>query len=170
MGANTDGAGFLLFLSLMGLQRPGNVCILGAGGAGKTLAYALSDTGANVSVASRRKIEFESPIVSLSWEEFPGILASSDLLINTTPLGMEGAKAGDFLSLEFLKNLNPQASVVDLIYHPTTTKLLEAASALHLNCHNGYGHLVSQAALSFTFFTGISLEQEEVRQLIINAR
>jgi shikimate dehydrogenase len=50
--------------------------------------------------------------------------------------------------------LAPGQVVVDLVYHPATTPLIEAARRQGATAVNGVGMLVHQAALAFELWTG----------------
>ena len=155
-GYNTDGGGFVFSLererfSLMGKR----VLILGAGGAAKAVASALVREGAFVRMASRvpnREVEVEGAKYC-HWKDIEIEAAGQNLLVNATPLGMQGVD-GDFSDLSFLRTLAPDAVVYDLIYSPRETKLLKAAGENGFHTINGISHLVCQAAMSFELFTG----------------
>jgi shikimate dehydrogenase len=73
-----------------------------------------------------------------------------DLLVNATPLGMEG-----FPGLEAnLADRPPGSLVYDLVYHPLETPLLRRARELGLATIDGLAMLIGQAAVAFeAFFT-----------------
>ncbi|MDR2157012.1 MAG: hypothetical protein LBO81_04460 [Clostridiales Family XIII bacterium] len=85
------------------------------------------------------------------------ILSDTDILINATPLGMEGA-AARFSDFDFLKALPKRALVYDLIYRPAETALLTAAKTLGLNAVNGLGMLIYQGILSDELFLDRSID------------
>ena len=91
--------------------------------------------------------------VTVSWEDLPRAAAEYGLLLNATPLGMEGSP--EFESLDFVQALPAKAVVYDLVYHPTDTALMRAAEHRGLTAVGGLALLVQQAALSFAHFTGI---------------
>ena len=84
------------------------------------------------------------------------------MVINATPLGMEGFPP--FASLSFLEALPPGAAVFDLVYHPRQTALLAAAQDRGLTAIGGMELLVQQAILAFSRFTGTALDRESVRR------
>ena len=84
------------------------------------------------------------------------------MVINATPLGMEGFPP--FASLSFLEVLPPGAAVFDLVYHPRQTALLAAAQDRGLTVIGGMELLVQQAILAFSRFTGTALDREAVRR------
>ena len=81
----------------------------------------------------------------------------SDLIINCTPLGMEGV-ADDFEDFSFLDG--SQAAVVDLIYRPSETRLLAQAKERGLLAVNGLGMLIRQGILAFELFTDCKLDHD----------
>ena len=158
-GYNTDGPGFLRSLARYGGFCPdGKVMILGSGGAARALSEALSRSGAEVVIISRRP-EAQPPrgpvIHYAGWDRLRAEAAGCSLLVNATPLGMRGFP-DDFADFSFLDGLPSSAIVYDLIYHPPETALLKAARARGLRAVNGLPHLVCQAALAFEHFTGFS--------------
>jgi shikimate dehydrogenase len=50
--------------------------------------------------------------------------------------------------------IRPGSVVVDLVYHPRATRLVEAAARRGARAHGGLGMLVHQAALAFEIWTG----------------
>lgn len=169
IGANTDGAGFVMSLTLSEQALPKRAMILGAGGSARVIAAALLMAGVGITVASRRAVRFgieDERISYCMWDEFPGLLSGHDLLVNATPLGMEGAEKGDFADFGFLEALPGDAAVYDLIYAPRRTKLLKESMRRGLQIQNGLSHLVCQAALSFAWFTGREIESATVADVI----
>lgn len=178
-GHNTDGQGFLLSLASAGLEAAkANALILGAGGAARAVAMALLQQGAQVRLACRRQstaLPLEGAVYC-PWSEIGNTIetAGCNLLINATPLGMEGTSpsggqnesGGDFTDLSFLDILQPGALVYDLIYAPRETFLLRQAKAKGFAVMNGLAHLVCQAALSFEHFTGRAPDPNIIEELI----
>ena len=132
--------------------------VLGAGGAAKAAALALAQAGCRVTVCARTPEKAAALAarcggVTVSWEDLPRAAAEHGLLLNATPLGMEGSP--EFESLDFVQALPTKAVVYDLVYHPTDTALLRAAGSRELTAVGGLALLVQQAALAFAHFTGI---------------
>mgnify|MGYP000757543412 CR=1 FL=1 len=95
-------------------------------------------------------------------DRLPQAARDSLVVINATPLGMEGFPP--FASLSFLDALPPGAAVFDLVYHPRQTALLAAAQDRGLTAIGGMELLVQQAILAFSRFTGTALDRESVRR------
>ena len=156
LGDNTDGAGFLDALRTdEGFDPGGRRClVVGAGGAARAVVLALALAGAaEVVVANRTRSRAEeaaalAPGVARagSPDEADGV----DLIVNATPLGMAGN-----LSLPVPTTaLGPGQLVVDLVYHPALTPLVEAAHSQGAAATNGLGMLIHQAAHAFRLWTG----------------
>ena len=171
IGFNTDGGGAVAALKDgLGLDPAGmTVTLLGAGGAAKAVALALSQAGAGrVYVCIRTLSRAEAlcahdPLGRLSPAAFdPDTLSAlaekSRLLVNCTNLGMEGCDS-QFEGFAFLDALPPDAGVFDLIYHPAQTELLTQARSRRLRTLNGLPMLVNQAVLALEHFLGRPLDR-----------
>jgi shikimate dehydrogenase len=176
IGHSTDAQGFALALAARGLGFEGrDVVILGAGGVSGALALEAATNGArSVSILNRtpeRADALASRVSQLSGarvqsagftaRELELFAARATLLINATPLGMEGC--GDFVSLVLLRALPKDAVVCDLIYDPPATRLLEEARALGHIAMNGLGMLIYQAFAAFEHFFGVMPGDNELR-------
>jgi shikimate dehydrogenase len=75
----------------------------------------------------------------------------AELIVDATPVGMAGQEPGPPVDPA---RLGPGQLVVDLVYDPPWTPLLEAARAAGTATANGLGMLLHQAALSFRLWTG----------------
>ena len=129
--------------------------VLGAGGAARAIVLALGRAGAQVTVAARRADAAEHAAVlapdarSINFGAVAAALATTDILVNATPRGMDGE------GLPFPASaLHPGLFVADSVYHPVETPLLRAARDAGARGVNGLGMLVHQAAIAFTTWTG----------------
>jgi len=102
--------------------------------AGEVAALARDDSGRTTEV--------------LSWKKMADRVEQVDLVVNATPVGMRGER------LLANATFNSDQCVVDLIYSPPTTPLIEHARAAGATAWGGLGMLVRQAAASFTIWTG----------------
>ncbi|MDR1515925.1 MAG: shikimate dehydrogenase [Synergistaceae bacterium] len=172
-GHNTDMGGLLFSLRECGSGCEGRrVVILGAGGASRAAALsAARDRAAEIVILARderKALEIASdisaavPCLFRTGTMTPGAMkdaaSGADLLINATPLGMSGIRAG-FPSLKFLDALPASAFVCDLVYSPPHTALLDRASELGLGSQNGMGMLIYQAILADELFLGRPLDR-----------
>lgn len=154
VGHNTDGAGLVAALAAdHGFDPAGRRClVLGAGGAGRAVALALSGAGAAEVVVVARRPEQGAAAVGLAGSVGRAGTAAhasaADLVVNATPVG-------DTLPLGLeAEVLGPGQLVVDLLYQPRVTALMSAARAKGATAANGLGMLVHQAALAFRLWTG----------------
>ena len=171
VGFNTDGGGAVAALrDGLGIDPAGlTVTLLGAGGAAKAVALALSQAGAervfvcNRTLARARELCAHDSLGRLSPAGFDmGTLRrmaeQSQLLVNCTNLGMEGCP-GQFEDFSFLDALPSGAGVFDLIYHPAETELRTEARRRGLRTLNGLPMLVNQAVLALEHFLNRPLDR-----------
>jgi shikimate dehydrogenase len=180
VGHNTDGAGFLAAVLSDLVHDPGGsaVLILGAGGAARAAVAALAGAGvARVVIANRTRergvslVErFQSAfpgvqfvVSSLATEELAGHLRRTDLLVNTTSVGMNGT---NFECLP-LAAMRPEGLVYDMVYVPAVTPLLAAAKERGLACANGAGMLAAQGEAAFFLWTGFEAPRAVMRQKLL---
>lgn len=160
IGDNTDLVGFqhsLARLPWAVAQAP--VVVLGAGGAARAVVAALHDLGAHITIANRNPERARALAAELAPDAHvlsdPDALAEAvrgaQLLVQTTTVGMHGGPPGSPLPLGVLPR---QGAVIDLIYRPLRTPLLEAAEAAGLVLQNGLPMLVAQGAAALTLWTG----------------
>jgi 3-dehydroquinate dehydratase/shikimate dehydrogenase len=151
VGINTDVAGFLGPLAGTPLEGR-RATILGAGGASRAVAVALTSVGAHVSIAARRPeraaiVAHLTGVSAVGWPPAPG---SWDVLVNATPVGTfpesgESPLPGGPFDGEI---------VYDLICNPTETRLLHEAQAAGCRTIGGLAMLVGQAQRQFEWWTG----------------
>ena len=171
VGFNTDGVGAVAALrDGLSVDPAGlTVTLLGAGGAAKAVALALSQAGAervfvcNRTLARAQELCAHDPLGRLAPAGFdPDTLrrmaGQSRLLVNCTNLGMEGCPH-QFEDFYFLDALPPDAGVFDLIYHPAETELLAHARRRGLKTLNGLPMLVTQAVLALEHFLNRPLDR-----------
>jgi len=172
---NTDGLGLLRAFAE---QAPGldlsaaPVVILGAGGAARGAAAALTAAG----VADLRLVNRTLARAASLAEAFPGASAfaledaglafeNAGAVVNATSAGLGGDGALD-LPLEILP---PAAVVMDMVYKPLCTGLLAAAQARGLATVDGLAMLIGQAEPSFEAFYGRPPPPIDVRALCLAA-
>jgi shikimate dehydrogenase len=81
-------------------------------------------------------------------------VAGADLVVQATPVGMDGVEAGPSALLFDPSLLHAGQVVADLVYHPLVTPLLAAAAERGAQTVGGLGMLVHQAALAIERWTG----------------
>ena len=159
IGHNTDVDGFSEFLSAdAGIDVTGKrALVLGAGGAARAVVKVLDDLGtAEIFVAARTRQRGENLLelathgtaTVIGWAEAETRAASLDIIVNATPIG---TGSGDPLPST---NFQPGQIVLDLIYDPPSTALVERARSQGADAWGGLGMLVHQAAASLKIWTG----------------
>lgn len=173
-GDNTDVAGFLATLDA---EAPGwsdrvdDAVVLGAGGVARAIVHGLIARGvARIAIVNRTRwralalVERFGPATrAADWDELPQLLTKAGLLANATILGMAGQPPLD----ANLAPLRPEAVVVDVVYVPLETQLVEAAWRRGCVAVGGLGMLLRQAAPGFARWFGKSPEvTAELRALV----
>lgn len=172
LGYNTDGMGCLRAIEEKGYKcKDKNIVILGAGGVVSTVALKMAlEKAKSITVLNRtpesakklvqnvlKRTNKEIAFDSLKTDIIAKYCESCDILINGTPLGMEGIDS-DFEDFSFLEALPKDALVYDLIYKPEMTSLLKSANSIGLNTLNGLGMLIYQGLLADEIFMDITLD------------
>ena len=160
VGDNTDGPGLVASLRHdQGIEVDGRRCVvLGAGGAARSVVWALAEAGAAEVVVVNRTADRARVAADLAGTVGrvgqASDVAASDLVVNATSVGM-GADPGDATAVPIpVALLQAGQVVVDLVYVPLETPLLRAATAAGAIAVDGLGMLVHQAALSIERWTG----------------
>lgn len=168
VGHNTDASGFVEALREAGTDARGaRAVLLGAGGAARAVAAGLARAGASsIMVAGRAQTRAEAMVAEIArvhpattWRtaSLPGPIPcgpDTDLLVNCTPAGMQGGPEGAALVAGLtLGTLPATAIVVDLVYGPGQTPLVEAARARGLHAIDGLTMLLHQGAAAFHLWT-----------------
>jgi shikimate dehydrogenase len=155
--ANFDGTGFVAGLKRAGHDPVGKtISLVGAGGAGASIAPALLMSGAglvNVSDISSERARTLCERLASRWRDrvrVPNDQArfDSDIVINATPLGL---RPEDPLPFE-VEGLRPSAVVADIIMKPAETRLLKAAAGRGLMTHPGIHMLTEQIEFYRQYF------------------
>lgn len=171
-GHNTDYSGFIsAYCATLGLNPPRTSCILGTGGVGSAIAFALVQLGARAlnlyDVDHERALALESALRERSpqllikvADDVAKAIDGADGVLNCTPIGMRGVDgealvgAGDFAQAHW---------AFDAVYTPERTAFLEHAKAAGLTTLSGFELFFFQGVHAFRHFTGIDLEQAQFR-------
>lgn len=151
IGHNTDYFGFRSMVDRCGLQLKGKkALVLGSGGASATTVAVLQELGAEVVVISRS-----------GKDNYNNLQRHADaaVIVNATPVGMYPDTGIAPISLDIFPNLE---GVLDLIYNPCCTALLQQAEKRGLVTENGLWMLVAQAKESAEWFTGNKIRNDVI--------
>ncbi|HWC23629.1 MAG TPA: shikimate dehydrogenase [Flexivirga sp.] len=162
IGTNTDWSGYgQAFRRVLPEAVHDRAVLVGAGGAGSAVGYALLQQGAaHVSVVDVERERADSCVTRLAKvfgdervevaTDVAAALADAHGLVNATPIGMLG-KEGMPIAADLLR---PDLWVSDVVYFPLETELIERARELGCRVLPGGGMAVFQAADAFAHFTG----------------
>ncbi len=178
-GYNTDGSGFVKSIEQQTGRdvRGSNIFIIGSGGAARAVSMTLAQRGANkificnrtmdkaVALSSdiNRQVRSCSAPVKQSCEEMQEVLKETDIVINTTSLGMH--PRNDELSLD-RSLLDKRFVVCDIVYNPLKTRLLKEAESLGCQTVTGLGMLLYQGAEAYKLWTGQEPPIKEMRETL----
>lgn len=159
-GYNTDFAGFLYNLNAHGITlKDKKVMICGSGGTCKTVTAVAEYMGANeILVVSRSKKEN-----IVTYEECIRH-KDVDVIVNASPKGMYPNNGESPLDLSNFPNCKV---VVDVIYNPLKTGLLQQAEQLGMKAVNGLEMLVAQAKFAVEHFLSTEIENDKIDQITL---
>ena len=167
-GSNTDYLGILRALETRMKLAGSRVLIFGAGGSARAAAFALARAGAHAVICARREVAARElaracggdvvPRRALLTEKFAAVL-------NTTPVGMH-PHAG----------ISPLAAgelhcrvVMDLIYRPQRTELLQIAARKGIAGISGVEMFVAQGVAQWEMWTGKHAPEARMRAAVLAA-
>ena len=154
-GYNTDFGGLKALIEQTGVSAAGKkALIFGNGGTSKTAFAVLKALGAKTVL----KASILGEEGTISYDEARAEHSDAEILINTTPCGMfpnlEGM-AADPMDFPAAK------AVIDVVYNPLKTDLIQRAEALGIPCRGGLYMLVKQAILAAEHFFDEKIPSEK---------
>ena len=178
-GHNTDRSGFRrAFEEALGADtaRGNPVLLLGAGGAGRAVAFALMDLGAAPLRVYDRDATRAAGLGADLVRRFGGgscevlddpvpAAAAVAGIVNATPVGMSGHPGLPMATEQVL----PRHFVADVIYTPIDTRFVIAARRNGSRTMNGGGMCVHQAADAFRHFTGRAPDVDRMKHVFAEA-
>ncbi len=177
----TDPYGFIESLGPARDRFPGAAVLLfGAGGAGKSIAYALAKLGVQrltivesieekaESLAALARESFHLPTVETLNIKNPGMneaIHQSTIVINATPQGMHPNTSSSVV--EDFSAFSRSHLVYDLVYNPVTTRFLAEAKAKGATILGGLDMLIFQGLQSLRIWMeeDFELEEKSLRQV-----
>lgn len=170
-GFNTDYTGFIAaYRAVRGDAPPGVACMLGTGGVGRAMAFALSALGA----AELRLVDYNVAKAEALAADLRGtgteatIMVSGDAadaahgatgVLNATPVGMTGYP-GTPLPAEAMQGAK---WAFDAVYTPADTQFLTDAEAAGLVIISGYELFFYQGVHAWARFAGKAVDEERLR-------
>lgn len=157
-GYNTDWIGAVRALEEVTPLGGARVLLLGAGGAARAVAFGLAERGARVTVANRdleKARQLAAAVggvaVPLDGDDGEALSPDHDVLVNATSRGMAEVDPRSPVPEEALRE---GLLVMDIVYKPMITELVEAARRRGATAVHGGRMLLHQAAEQFRLYTG----------------
>jgi len=180
-GFGSDGPGARQALVEGGAQVAGQpVLILGSGGAARAIAFDLAHRATPSSLFILGAIEDELRALVSELREKTAVnatgeiltedglekrIAESRVLIHATPIGMHPREGESLVPPDLL---HPDLTVMDIVYNPYETRLLEDARARGIKTIPGIEMFVNQALFQFEAWTGKSAPKEVMKQVVLD--
>ncbi len=166
-GYNTDASGALRALQQADMQlAEQRVVILGSGGAARAMAFGLAlhtpiaaltilaiENEERQNLAKDLRARATIPVTErpLNADTLETALGHSQLMIHCTPVGMDPHTATTCVPAHLL---NPNLTVMDIVYNPLDTRLLKEARQAGCRTIRGIEMFLHQAAAQFELWTG----------------
>jgi shikimate dehydrogenase len=156
-GDNVDGSGFVRGAAEAGIRLAGlRTLLMGAVGAGRSLAFALAEASVAELVIFNRDRSKALRLADAVATMYPGLSVCTgdadaegfDMVINATSLGMAGSDGDD--PLDFAA-LSEGMIVADIVMTPERTRLLRAAEERGCRLLSGRQMMDGQLALAREF-------------------
>lgn len=170
VGYNTDILGLSMSLKLRGIEiKEKTVVILGAGGAAAAAVTMALSEGAKKTYIINRTVEKAEAIKENALKFFEGeivcggydILSDIDgeiIMLQTTSVGMgEGVWVSP---LKDTKIFEKTVALVDIIYNPMKTKIMDDAEKMGVVAINGLDMLIFQGIASFEIWNDIKIDDK----------
>jgi 3-dehydroquinate dehydratase / shikimate dehydrogenase len=167
-GSNTDYVGVLRSLEKKLHLAKSRVLIFGAGGSARAAAFALARSGASVAICARRETQARELAKTIGGEVVPRLALRSesfDAILNTTPVGMHPYSDISPLTAD---ELNCRI-VMDLIYRPERTQLLQIASKQCIVTINGVEMFLAQGIAQWELWTKQRAPEAIMRRAVVKA-
>lgn len=170
-GFNTDHSGFIAaWRKARGDAVPGVVLVIGAGGVGRAIAFALAALGAEeIRLADTDLHRADALATALragvdglrvyTGSEAVALATGAAGLVNATPVGMVGHD-GTPLPPAMMRGAQ---WAFDAVYTPVETRFLRNAQATGLHTISGFELFIGQAVDAWHLFSGLPLDEARLR-------
>jgi 3-dehydroquinate dehydratase/shikimate dehydrogenase len=167
-GCNTDYVGVLRALEKKLRIAGSRVLIFGAGGSARAATFALASAGAVVGVCARRENAAKELARAVGGEVVPRRALRAeffDAILNATPVGMH---PHDGISPLSPVELHCRI-VMDLIYRPQRTKLLQIAAKKGIACVSGVEMFLAQGIAQWEIWTERRAPEAAMRRAVLHS-
>lgn len=164
-GFNTDVSGVVRPLEMRMRLAGARILVLGAGGAARAAVFGLKERGAEVYILNRTP----GPAQTLAKQARAKVVNRTmlkkmefDVIINATPIGMEGNRDPLLISEEELKT----RYFFEMVYTPAETKMVKLARAKGIHVILGVEMFVQQGARQFEIWSGKPAPALEMQRVV----
>jgi shikimate dehydrogenase len=177
VGHNTDAPGLTRSLEEAGVGvREARAVVLGAGGAARAAVVGLAEAGASrIAVLCRHaeqgealvdalRAHVECDLVAAPLADAAEHFRSATLVVQATSATLESSPvAHEFAASLPMDALPAGAAVLDMVYQPRKTAVLDRAERRGLLIVDGLGMLLHQGAIAFEMWTGFEAPLDVMR-------
>jgi len=180
-GFGSDGPGARQALLESGVEVAGRpVLVLGSGGAARAISFDLAHRAPPLSLVILGVVEDELETLVRDLGERTGVnatgetlteeslarrIAESRVLIHATPIGMHPREDESLVPPELM---HADLAVMDIVYNPYQTRLLEEARARGIKTIPGIEMFVNQALFQFEAWTGERAPKRVMKQVVLD--
>ncbi|MNF35342.1 Shikimate 5-dehydrogenase-like protein [compost metagenome] len=170
-GYNTDYSAVASLLESHAVPKDIRFALHGSGGMAKAVASAFRDSGFRHGTIIARNPETGPALAGgcgYEWREELGELRPQ-MLVNVTPLGMEGGPEANSLAFT-LEQVQAAQWIFDVVALPVETPLIRLARELGKPVITGAEVIVLQAVEQFVLYTGVRPEADLIEKAAAFAR
>jgi shikimate dehydrogenase len=167
-GYNTDWIGANQALEMIVELPASTVLVIGAGGSARAIGFGLKEKGATVILANRTFAKGQALAKDLDCECYPLADINDlkvDALVNTTSVGMKPLIDATPVPKTVLENI---PAVMDIVYAPLETRLLNEARQVGCKTINGTYMLLFQGVAQFELWTGRKAPVDVMREILFS--
>ncbi|MBY6413981.1 shikimate 5-dehydrogenase [Rhodococcus sp. BP-252] len=160
---NTDYQAVANLLASSGFATDWSVAVTGSGGMAKAVVAALRDSGFTDGTVVARNTDTGRALADAYGYAYSQDTVDADLLVNVTPIGMDGGPDADASPFSD-DRISAAQAVFDVVAMPSETPLIVAARAAGKPVVTGAEVIALQAAEQFHLYTGVRPTDEQVRR------
>jgi shikimate dehydrogenase len=169
VGSNTDWLGVVRALEQATALPGKRLLMVGAGGAARAAIYGVQRSGVQVFLTNRgeargRQLAMETDCTFVEWQSRDQLEA--DVVVNATTVGMAPNEGQSPVPPSWLRE---GMVVLDMVYRPLKTRLLQDAEAAGCLGISGLDMLLHQGAVQLELWTGRQAPVEVMRRALTEA-
>ncbi|MFZ2025975.1 MAG: shikimate dehydrogenase [Microgenomates group bacterium] len=169
-GYNTDWIGAITPLKKRTKLNGKKVLVLGAGGAARAVVYGLLRERSQVTVVNRTTEKAHALAeefgCAYATDTNGGLIASQDIIINTTSVGMHPNEHASPINGE---GLHSGQILMDIVYAPYDTAFLALGKKVGASIIHGTEMLLYQGTAQFELYTGVKAPVEIMEKTLHDA-